>query len=173
MLITESKSTLIIEGVIFMALGILALALPVATTLSATLLIGILCVIAGVVQFYRTFRYKKMSVVWLSLLNALLVFIVGIILLAYPVTGMMALTALLGIWFLVSGISQIILSLQIKHRHPNWGVLMVSGITSLILSIIIWYGWPVSSLWLIGVLIGVNLLFFGISLLALAFHIIE
>jgi uncharacterized membrane protein HdeD (DUF308 family) len=82
-----------------------------------------------------------------------------------------ALALLLGIWFLVHGILEINFSIQVRHHSRNWGLMLISGVVSIILSIIIWTGWPATALWIIGLLLGINLIFFGVSLFALAFRV--
>ncbi|WP_423063687.1 HdeD family acid-resistance protein [Candidiatus Paracoxiella cheracis] len=155
----------VLEGIVLIILGILAIFLPAFTTLSLTLLIGWILLIGGIIQLYRTFKGVKASSFWISLINCLLAIIIGILLLLYPLHGMMFLTLLLGIFFLFQGITQIAMGIQIKPISNNWGFLVVSGIVSIILSILIWIKWPSISSWFIGLLVGINLLLFGISLL--------
>lgn len=155
----------VLEGIILIILGLLAIWLPVFTTFSLTLLIGSILLIGGAIQLFRTFRGIKTASFWVSLINCLLAIIVGILLLFYPMHGRMFLTLLLGIFFLFQGVTQIAMGIHIKPISRNWGLLVVSGIVSIILSILIWSKWPSISSWFIGLLVGINLLFFGISLL--------
>lgn len=166
-----NKSSLILEGIVFVILGIFAIALPTITTISITILVGILFLIAGLIQLIRVFQHQDSNTFWISLINAALAIVVGILILVYPLHGAMFLTLMLGIWFLFHGIIQIALSFQAKEVSENWWLLLFSGIVSVLLSLIIWSGWPATSLWIIGLLLGINLLFFGISLLTIAFRI--
>ena len=170
MIYSETKASLIIEGLIFVALGLVALYLPVVSTISITLMIAVLCIVTGIAQYVTAYRGDRQPSFWLAILNALLVIIVGVLLLVYPISAMFVLTAVLGIWFLVNGITQMIYAIQLRDSYDSWGVMLLSGLISVILAIIIGYGWPHNSLWLLGVLLGINLLLFGISLLALGFR---
>jgi len=162
---SHARKHYVLEGIVLIILGILAIWLPVFTTLSLTLLLGWILLIGGAIQLYRTFKGIKNSYFWVSLINCLLAIVIGVLLLVYPLHGMMFLTLLLGIFFLFQGITQIAMGVHIKHISSNWGFLVASGIISIILSILIWIKWPSISNWFIGLLVGINLLLFGISLL--------
>lgn len=155
----------VLEGIILIILGLLAISLPVFTTFSLTILIGSILLIGGVIQLYRTFRGIKSPSFWFSLINCLLAILIGVLLLVYPLHGMMFLTLLLGIYFLIQGITQIAMGVHIKSISRHWGFLVVSGIVSILLSLLIWSKWPSISTWFIGLLVGINLLLFGVSLL--------
>ena len=100
------------------------------------------------------------------LLTTLIYLVVGILLLAYPVQGIITLTVLLTIYFLLEGIAKIGWGIEL-HPVTGSGWLIVSGIISLILAAIIIAGWPGTAFWVLGLLVGINMLFFGSSLLAL------
>jgi uncharacterized membrane protein HdeD (DUF308 family) len=170
MTINLNKKTLITEGILLIIVGLLAIWLPTFITMSIISLIGILAIIAGAVQLFRTFQNTKTNYFWSALISAGLAIIVGILLLSYPLHGAMVLALLLGIWFLFHGILEISFALQVRHHSRNWGVLLLSGIVSIVLAIIIWSGWPLNALWVVGLLLGINLIFFGVSLFAIAFR---
>ena len=161
----HQRKNYILEGVILIMLGLLAIWLPVFTTFSLTILLGSILLIGAVMQIHRTFRGVKTFFFWISLINCLLVIIIGGLLLFYPLHGMIFLTLLLSIYFLIQGITQISMGVHIKSISPNWKFLVVSGIISIILSTLIWSKWPSISTWFMGLLVGINLLLFGISLL--------
>lgn len=170
--VRQYRSLFIVEGVIFSLLGILAIALPGLFTLGAELLVGVLFIIAGVVQGWRTFQTEGVpGFIW-SLIVAIVYLAVGIFLLANPLEGVVTLTLVLIFFFLVDGIANIILSFQLKP-HGVWGWRLLSGIISLILAYIIYAGWPGTAVWVIGLLVGINLLFAGITQLVLAFSASE
>jgi uncharacterized membrane protein HdeD (DUF308 family) len=157
-----------IEGILLIALGILAVALPAFTTFSIVLLLGWILLIGGIVHLYRALRHIKTSSFWLSLINSLVAIVIGILLLVYPLSGMVFLTLMLGIFFLFEGVTEIALAIHLKAVSANWGWLLASGILALILSLIIWSGWPKNSAWVVGLLVGINLFFFGFSLMLFA-----
>lgn len=171
MILSRNKSILITKGIIFVILGILAIALPTITTYSITILVGILFLLAGITQAIWLLKNTDHPSFWFSLITAALAIIIGILILIYPLHGAMFLTLLLGIWFMVHGIVQIAVAIQARGLTTNWGLMLFSGIISIILALIIWSGWPATTLWVIGLLLGINLLLFGIALLAFAFRL--
>lgn len=165
--IQRNRNFYLIEGVIFAILGILAIALPGLFTLTVELFIGWLFVIGGIVLGYRTITAKGAPGFWFSLFSAIIYIIIGLLLVFNPLAGVLTLTALLIILFLIQGFAQIALGLEMK-AHSAWGWYVFSGIISLLLAVIIWSGWPGTAVWAIGLLVGINLLFAGITQIAIA-----
>lgn len=163
----KNRNMLLIEGILFALLGFLAIAMPGISTLSAELFIGWLLFFGGIIQLYRTFKSRQEPGFIGSLLTSLMYLLFGALLVIFPVAGIFSLTILLIGFFIAEGISKIILSFQLKP-FKQWGWLLVSGIIALIMAGIIWSGWPGTAFWVIGLLIGINLIFFGISLIFLA-----
>lgn len=167
---THPKTSYVLEGILLLILGAVAIWVPTETTLSLTFILGILFIVAGVVQLVRILFNREHPSVWTAIFSAIIALLIGVLLLVFPLNAAMALALFLGIWFLVHGVLQIGMAVQLRNVSFNWGILLLSGIVSIILAIIIWSGWPWSALWVIGVLLGINLIFFGISLIALAFR---
>lgn len=165
--VQQHKSLFIVEGILFILLGILAIALPGLMTLGLELLIGWLFIIGGIVQGYRTFKIRHVPGFYTSVISALLSIGIGIILLMYPLTGMVTLTILLIAYFLIDGVVRIATAFQLRSTQ-GWGWLALSGAFSLALGVILWSGWPETIVWGLGLLVGINMLFFGCSLLTLA-----
>lgn len=165
--LSTNRYFILFEGIILIFLGILAVFLPVASTLTAELFIGWLLFIAGLIQGYRAFQVRHHAGFYPSLFNAILNIAVGLLLVIYPVAGMLSLTILLSFFFILDGISKIFFGFRLKN-YTNWMWLVISGILSLAMAAIIYAGWPESAFWVIGLLIGINLIFFGCSLIALS-----
>ncbi len=161
-LMKKYRGALIGEGIIFVILGILAIALPKLSTLSVELLIGWLFIIGGIIQFVRTFQFHRAGEIVWSIISALVYLAAGIILLAYPLSGVLTLTLLLALFFLIEGVAKLVLSFEMR-AFGNWAWLLFSGIISIILAALIWSGWPGTAAWVIGLLVGINLLFLGFS----------
>lgn len=159
------RSVLIIEGIIFAILGCLAIALPQLFTVAIELIVGWLFIIAGVILFFRAFQWREEGVFWPTLISAILNLVIGILLVIYPVAGVLSLTMLLIAFFILDGISKLFLSFQLKPIK-NWGWLLISGLLSLALAVLLIAGWPGTAAWAIGLLVGINMLFSGISLIA-------
>lgn len=168
--IRQYRSYFIAEGILFTLLGILAIAIPGVFTLGAELLIGILFLSAGVIQAWRTFQTKGVPGFFWSVFIAIVYIIAGISLIFNPLQGVLTLTVILTFFFIVDGIANILLGLQFKP-HGVWTWRIVSGVISLVLAYIIYAGWPGSAVWLLGLLVGINLLFVGITQLVLAYSV--
>jgi uncharacterized membrane protein HdeD (DUF308 family) len=161
---------LLFEGIVFTLLGFIAVALPGISTLGTTLFIGWLLIFAGGVQLFRTFKARHAPGFLGSLLTGLLYLAFGILLILFPVAGILSLTALLTIFFAAEGIAKIILGLQLRPFR-RWGWFLLNGVLALLIAFIIWSGWPETAFWVLGLLVGINMIFFGISLMLLAWGI--
>lgn len=161
---------ILFEGIIFTLLGIFAVALPGISTLSSELFIGWLLIFAGIVQLFRTFKARHAPGFIGSLLTGILYFIFGLLLILFPIAGIFSLTALLTIFFIAEGIAKIILGLQLRPFR-RWGWFILNGLLALVIAYIIWSGWPGTAFWVLGLLVGINMIFFGISLMFLAWGV--
>lgn len=165
------RNLLLIEGIIFAILGFLAVALPGISTLSVELFIGWLLIFGGIFQLYRTFKSSSHSPGYVGyLLTGFLYLIFGILLIIFPIAGVFSLTILLMIFFIAEGIAKIILGAQLRPFR-RWGWFILNGVLALIMAVIIWAGWPGTAFWVLGLLVGINMIFFGISLIFLALGI--
>ncbi|HEY7302886.1 MAG TPA: HdeD family acid-resistance protein [Bryobacteraceae bacterium] len=146
-------------GIISIILGVIALLDSVLATIASMLVFGWLLLVMGIVEAVQTFRHWRSGHVLLHVLNAVLSFIVGLMLLRHPLAGALVMTLLLAAYFTVAGIFRIVIALSLRIPHWGWGLL--SGIITLILGIMVWLQWPVSGLWIIGLFIGIHLIFSG------------
>jgi len=162
--IREHRGFFIFESLMFILIGILAIALPWFFTLSVELLIAFLFIIGGVVQLARLFQVRGGGEIASTAISAIIYGGIGILLLIYPMIGILTLTMLLAIIFFAQGLIQLYWGFT-SQRLRRWGWWIFSGIVSIVLAIIIWAEWPTSAIWFIGILVGVNLLFYGFSLL--------
>jgi len=94
--------------------------------------------------------------------------VLGLILILRPLPGVLTLTMVLIIFFIVEGIVSILAAIQHRNHLRSWGWVLFSGIIDLLLAFLIWDGWPSSAEWAIGLLVGINMLFFGLSLVMTA-----
>jgi len=161
----------LIEGIILLLLGIVAVILPPIATLTVELLIGWLLLASGIIGLISTFRMRSAPGFGWSLGSALIAVVAGIILLTWPLSGTVSLTLVLAVFLLFEGIFSIILALN--HRHgfsARWSMLLFSGLVDICLAVIIFVGLPGTAAWAIGVLVGINLIFGGSTLIAMALH---
>jgi uncharacterized membrane protein HdeD (DUF308 family) len=159
----------LVEGVVLLVLGGLAIALPPFATLAATVIFGWLFLFSGIVGLISTFYMRSAPGFWWSLISAALGVLVGGMLLAQPVTGALSLTLVLIAFFVIEGVVTIMFALDHKRElSGKWGWMVASGVVDLILAAMVLAGLPGSALWAIGLLVGINMLFGGTALVAMA-----
>lgn len=161
------RNYFLVEGILLAFFGVLSLMLPGVSSLAFTLLLGFLMIIGGIIQAVRSFKTRELPGFWPSLFSGILFIVVGVLIVESPLLGMMSLTALLAAFFMFEGLFRIVMGIQFR-KHAQWLWLILSGVLSLVLAIIVIQNWLVSSLWLVGTLLGVYLLFFGISFILLS-----
>ena len=153
-------------GLFLVALGIGAVGAATATTLVTIYFIALTLMVGGITKLIYTFWARQWNGFFLSLLGGLLYTGAGILLVAKPVQAAAALTLLIGSLFLVSGFFKIAASLI--YRFEQWGWVLFSGIVSLALGALVLVEWPATSLWLIGLFVGIDLIFYGWTWVLLA-----
>lgn len=159
----------LVEGVILIILGLAAIVLPPLATLAFTIIIGWIFLVSGIVGLITTFWARQAPGFWWSLISAIIGIVAGVVLLRWPITGTLSLTLVLIAFFVVEGIASIMYA--IEHRNQlsgRWGWMLVSGIIDLILAAIIFAGLPGTATWALGLLVGINMLFGGAALIAMA-----
>lgn len=156
------------EGVVMMVLGLLAIAVPEVASLAITILIGWLFFVGGIFRTISVLQHRNMpGFVW-SLLIAVLAILLGLVLVLRPIAGVLTLTIWLGAFFVIEGIAAILLAIEHRRHLPSWGWVLFSGLVDLLLAYLIWDGWPSSAAWAIGLLVGINMVFLGLSLIMTA-----
>jgi uncharacterized membrane protein HdeD (DUF308 family) len=161
----------LVEGVVLLVLGATAIVIPPLATLAFTIIIGWLFLVSGVVGLFTSIWMRQAPGFWWSLLSAVLGIVVGAWLLAAPVTGAFSLTIILVAFFIIEGVASIMFSLDHKRElSGQWGWMLVSGIIDLVLAAMIFAGLPSTAAWAIGLLVGINMVFGGAALIAMALH---
>lgn len=156
----DFRSWLMAEGIVFIILGILAIALPFVFTVAVTVIFGILLIAGGAFGAVRILNMEEFSGKWAEWIFMIALIVVGILMVISPERGALTLTALLIALFMLAGIAKIVASIQARHI-PGWPWMLVSGILSILLAWIIIAGWPGTALWALGLLLGINMLIFG------------
>jgi uncharacterized membrane protein HdeD (DUF308 family) len=158
------------QGVVMIILGVLAVALPMAATLAIELFVGWLFLISGIIGLVALFSVHDAPAFLWGLVTAALSVAAGVMLIWNPVAGALSLTLVLVALFIAEGVFQIATSMGYRHvMAASWGWLLVSGISDLVLAAVIILGWPISAVWALGLLVGVNLLTSGWALVMAAF----
>lgn len=159
----------LIEGIVLLILGFVAIVIPPLATLAVTILLGWLFLISGVVGLYMTFKMRQAPGFWWSLISAVLGIVVGLILLLSPARGVLSLTLVLIAFFIIEGVTSIMYA--IDHRRElsgAWVWMLLSGIVDLVLAYMIFAGLPSAAAWAIGLLVGINMVFGGAAMIAMA-----
>jgi len=167
--IHEHWRLFLIEGIILLVLGVIAIVVPPIATLAFEIIIGWLFLVSGVVGLVTTFWMRHMPGFWWSLLSAVIALGAGLVLLAWPVSGTLSLTLVLIAFFVIEGIATIMYA--IEHRNQlssRWGWMLASGIIDLILAGIIFAGLPGTAAWALGLLVGINMVFGGTAMIGMA-----
>ena len=159
------------EGIVLLILGILAIVVPQIATIALAVFIGWLLLVSGIVGLIATFRMRSAPGFGWSLISAILGIAAGILLLRSPVSGALSLTLILTAFLTIEGVVSILFALEHKRElSGRWGAMLFSGLVDLFLAGIIFAGLPGTAAWAIGLLIGINLVFGGSALIAMALH---
>jgi uncharacterized membrane protein HdeD (DUF308 family) len=167
--VREHWMAFLIEGILLVILGLAAMIVPPLASLAVTIFLGWMFLISGIAGLALTYWARKMPGFWWSLISAALAVAAGIVLLAQPVQGTLTLTIVVGAYFLAEGVATIMYALE--HRRElseRWSWLLVAGIMDLLIAAVIIAGLPGSALWAVGLLVGINLLFGGATLIGMA-----
>jgi len=160
----------LVQGALMVLGGILALVYPFVSSTAVVLFLGWLLIISGVVQGISLIGAQNVPHFWLQLVSVVLSVIVGALFVRHPGEGLLALTLLLIVFFMVEGISKVIFALTIRP-FPNWGWVLASGVIGILLSFYLWASLPITAIWLLGVLLGIQLISEGAALGYLAWQV--
>ena len=159
----------LVEGIVLILLGIGAVLIPVVASLAATIALGFMFLVGGIVGFVATVMGRHAPGFWWSLLSAIVTIIAGVLMLGWPLGGALSITLVLAAYLIIDGIVSMLFA--IEHRRQlsrRWGWLFVNGILDLLLaSVLVWF-LPFAALWGLGLIIGIDFIFGGSSLIALA-----
>jgi uncharacterized membrane protein HdeD (DUF308 family) len=159
----------IIQGVLMTVVGIAAIAYPLMTSVAVVVFLGWMLIVVGVVQGISLISAREAPHFWLQLVSVALACIIGAMMVSRPEAGLLALTLLVVVYFMVEGISKIVLALTVRPL-PNWGWVLASGLLGVALSFYLWADMPITAAWLLGLLLGINLISEGVSLVVLAWQ---
>ncbi len=162
----ENSTWYLVLGISLVILGTLFIFYSFTATILSVIYLGALIAITGIFEGIKAFKVNKWNSFFLHIFLSILYLFAGIFIAFYPALNAVTLTLLLAIFFVVSGIAQIIFALTQKIPHKNW--IILNGIITLILGILIWSQWPVSGLWVIGMFVGIDMIFRGFSWIQLS-----
>jgi uncharacterized membrane protein HdeD (DUF308 family) len=164
--ITENKRWFYFLGILFIVLGVAALAFPFVTTIAAKIILGWLFLIGGIIQIVHAFSTRAWSEFFLDLLIGVLYVVAGAWLAFFPLTGIITLTLFLAFMFIVEGFLEAGIAFRIRP-HSGWGWMLLSGIVAVAVGVLLIANLPSSATWAIGLLVGINLIMSGFAYLLL------
>lgn len=167
--VRRSSLLFLVQGVLLVVAGILALLYPLITNVAVAVFLGWMLLLCGMVQAVTLIGGGKTPDFWLQLISAALSMIVGFLFLKNPAAAVGALVMLMSVFFLIEGISKTVFSLTIRP-FPNWGWVLASGILGILIAVWLLAN-PGMSILLLGVLIGVQLTAEGIAIATMAWMV--
>jgi len=160
----------LIQGVLLVVAGFLALIYPFIASVAVVFLLAWVLIISGVLQGIGLIGASNVPHYWLQLISAVLAILIGVLLLRDPDSGLLLMTVLLIVYFMVEGIAKVIFALTIRP-FPNWGWVLASGCVGIFLALILWANMPLSADWVLGLMLGLLLIAEGAALTVLAWHV--
>lgn len=159
----------LVQAVLLTLTGVLALVFPILSSVAIIFMLGWLLIISGVFQAISLIGASKVPHFWLQLISVALSFLIGVLFLTRPGAGLLTLTLLLLVFFMIGGIAKITFALTMRPL-PNWGWVLASGIIGVLLALYLWASLPLTAGWLLGVLFGIQLICEGVALGSLAWR---
>ena len=162
----------LLQGILMVAAGVLALIYPVIASVGIVFLLAWILIVSGIVQGIGLIGAQQVPHFWLQLISVVLSIVVGLLLLRQPEARLLVFSALLIVYFMVEGMAKVSFALTIRP-FPNWGWVLAAGLVSIALALYLWANLTGISEWLLGFLLGIQLLVEGTALTYLAWRIRE
>src|SRR5499433_237307 len=161
--VKRHSSWYLVQSALMVLAGVLALIFPAISSVALVFYLGWLLIISGVLQGVSLIDVHHVPNFWIQLLSVVLFLVVGMLFLRNPEAGLLSLTLLLIVFFMVEGFSKVIFALTIRP-FSNWGWVLLSGIVGILLAFYLWANTPVAAIWVLGVLLGIELICEGAAL---------
>jgi len=162
----KNSGFLIFLGILTVIFGVIAIGSPLITGVAVAVFVGFLLLASGVARIVHSLKSQQWGTGFWGTVIGVLGVAAGLLMIFRPLVGLVTMTMLLAIYFLVDGISEIIAAFKIKPDQ-GWGWVLFNGIIAVLLGLMIWRQWPVSGAWAIGLLVGIHILMTGWSMIIL------
>jgi len=162
----KNSGLLIFLGIMTVIFGVVAIGSPLITGVAVVVFVGFLLLASGVARIVHALKSKQWGTGFWGTVIGVLGVAAGLLMIFRPLVGLVTMTVLIAIYFLVDGISEIIAAFKIKPDQ-GWGWVLFNGIIAVALGLMIWRQWPVSGRWAIGLLVGIHILITGWSMIIL------
>ena len=160
----------LVEGIVLIILGIGAVLIPVVASLAVSIFLGWLFLIGGIVGAVTTLMGRHAPGFWWSLISAAITIVAGLYLVGWPFAGAVSLTVVLAAYLVAEGIASMLFAYEHRRQLPaRWGWLFFNGIIDLFLAGLIIWLLPFAAVWGLGIIIGIDFIFGGASLIGMAF----
>ena len=157
----------LVLSILLIVFGVVAIALPMVSSIGVALVIGWMVIFAGIAQLVHAFQSTGVGPIVWKVLVALIYLVAGFSLIARPAAGVAGLTLVLGIFLFAEGIADVVAYFATrKSGNSPW--MLLDGIITLVLGFLIWNRWPSSSLWVIGTFVGISMVMTGMTRLMMA-----
>ncbi len=153
-------------GIVLLLLGVAAIVRSATATVASMVFFGWMLMFASIIEFVNAFMVGKWAGFFLHMLIAVLFGAAGMLMVMRPVISAEAVTLLMSLFFLVAGLAQLIASLW--THLPGWGWQALNGTLAAIMGVLVLAQWPISGLWVIGLFVGIDLIFYGSAWIAMA-----
>ena len=155
----------LLQGILMLLLGLLAMALPNVSTLEIEQLVGWLFILGGLIRTASLIRKHHLPAFWWSLSSSVIAMVLGVLLVRNPMRGVITLAFVMTTLFVIEGIAAIFIAFEFRSYLRNWIWTLFGGVVTLMLAALIWEGWPNTATWVIGLYVGINMVFLGASLI--------
>jgi uncharacterized membrane protein HdeD (DUF308 family) len=162
--VREHRGWFFALGIAWVVLGAIAILVPFVASVVTAVVIGWMMIVGGFVEGVHAVQNQRWGHFPWAVLEGVVLVVGGALVVAFPLIGTLTLTMILAAFFFAEGVLKIIRATQ--HRDlPAWGWLMFDGVLSLLLGLMVAVGWPSTAVWALGLLVGIDLLFSGVSML--------
>jgi uncharacterized membrane protein HdeD (DUF308 family) len=162
----KNSGFLIFLGILTVIFGVIAIGSPLITGVAVAVFVGFMLLASGVTQIIHAIKSKQWGTGFWGTVIGLLGVVAGLMMIFRPLVGLVAMTMLLAIYFLVDGVSEIVAAFRIRPDQ-GWGWVLFNGIIAVVLGFMVWRQWPVSGAWAIGILVGIHILLTGWTMIIL------
>jgi len=165
-ILKQFKTHSLVAGSLLLLAGIVGILLPDITALTLSYFIGWLLVVGGTISGYHIF--KSYNTKWIAWFKPFILLTIGILILLYPVTGIASVGLFIIIYFFFDGFAGIMFALEF-YPLKGWGWMLFNALLSIVLAVLFIVDWPFSSVWLVGLFVGISLLFDGIAMISVGY----
>lgn len=161
--VRKQSRLLLIQGILLIVAGVLAMLMPAISSVAVVLVLGWLLILSGLLQGMTLIGAGKAPHFWLQLISMVLSVLIGLLLLTQPELALVAITLLLIVFFMIDGVSKFVFALAIRPL-PHWLWLLASGVLGIVLSLLLWANLSTATTWLLGFLLGIELIGTGAAM---------